>query len=355
MSATALDETRIEAFADQVTSDIGATLGTALVTIGDRLGLYRAMADAQPVSAAELAERTATYERYVREWLNQQAAGGYVTYDAATDRYTLPAEHAFVLADEQSPVALAGMFQSAAAVFTGRDHVAERFRSGEGLGWHEHHDDLFDGVGRSFGANYRAHLVEDWLPQLDGVVARLTAGGRVADVGCGHGISTVLMAQAFPAATFVGIDYHAASITAARERAVAAGVAERVRFEVARADDYTGEGFDLVAFFDALHDLGDPIGAAARAFRALRPDGTCMIVEPFAGDTIEDNLTPLGRVYYGYSTLVCTPGSLAQDGRAGLGTQAGEARLTEVLRAGGFTRVRRAAETPFNLVLEARP
>lgn len=355
MSATALDETRIETFVGQVTSDVGATLGTALVTIGDRLGFYRAMADAQPLRAAELAERTGTHARYVREWLNQQAAGGYVSYDAETDRYTLPAEHAFVLADEQSPLALAGLFQSAAAIFNGRDHVAERFRSGDGLGWHEHHDDLFPGVERMFGASYRTHLVADWLPRLDGVVERLTAGGRVADVGCGHGVATILMAQAFPASTFVGIDYHAASIAQARERAADAGVAERVRFEIARADDYAGEEFDLVAFFDALHDLGDPVGAAARARRALRPDGACLIVEPFAGDTIEENLTPLGRVFYGYSTLVCTPGSLSQEGRAGLGTQAGEARLTDVLNAGGFTRVRRATETPFNLVLEARP
>ncbi|MDW5597114.1 class I SAM-dependent methyltransferase [Conexibacter stalactiti] len=349
-----LDETRIEAFAGQIVTDVGATLGTALVTIGDRLGLYRAMADAQPVSAAELAARTSTHERYVREWLNAQAAGGYVTYDAECDRYVLPAEHAFVLADEQSPVALAGMFQSAAAAFEGRERVVERFRSGDGLGWHEHHHDLFDGTGRAFGANYRANLVAEWLPALDGVVERLTAGGYVADVGCGHGVATILMAQAFPASTFVGYDYHLASIEAARAAAAEAGVEDRVSFEVARADDYPGGGYDLIAFFDSLHDLGDPVGAAARASSALAPDGTCLIVEPFAGDSIAENLTPLGRSYYGFSTLVCTPGSLSQEGRAGLGTQAGERRLTEVLKAGGFTRVRRAAETPFNLVLEAK-
>jgi SAM-dependent methyltransferase len=313
------------------------------------------MADAQPVGAAELAGRTQTHERYVREWLNAQAAGGYVTYDPGSDRYTLPAEHAFVLADEQSPVALAGMFQSAAAAFEAREHVVERFRSGDGLGWHEHHHDLFDGTGRAFGANYRGHLVAEWLPALDGVVEKLTAGGYVADVGCGHGTSTILMAQAFPASTFVGFDYHVASVEAARAAAIEAGVEGRVSFEVARADDYPGGDYDLIAFFDALHDLGDPVGAAARARRALRPEGVCLIVEPYAGDTIEENLTPLGRSYYGFSTLVCTPGSLSQDGRAGLGTQAGPARLTEVLEAGGFTRVRRAAETPFNLVLEARP
>lgn len=349
-----LDETRIEAFAGQIVTDVGATLGTALVTIGDRLGLYRAMADAQPVGAAELAARTGTHERYVREWLNAQAAGGYVTYDAECDRYALPAEHAFVLADEQSPVALAGLLQAAAAAFEGREQVAERFVNGEGFGWHEHHHDLFDGIGRSFGASYRAHLVAEWLPALDGVVERLSAGGYVADVGCGHGVATILMAQAFPASTFVGFDYHRESIAAARVAAAAAGVEDRVSFEVARADDYPGGGYDLIAFFDALHDLGDPVGAAAHAAGALKPDGSCLIVEPFAGDTIADNLTPLGRSYYGFSTLVCTPGSLSQEGRAGLGTQAGPARLTDVLQDGGFTRVRRAAETPFNLVLEAK-
>jgi SAM-dependent methyltransferase len=353
--STTLDETRIEAFAGQIVDDVGAALGTALVTIGDRLGFYRAMADAQPVSAAELAARTGTHERYVREWLNAQAAGGYVTYIADSDRYVLPAEHAFVLADEESSVALAGMVQAAAAAFGGREHVVERFRSGDGLGWHEHHHDLFHGTGRAFGAKYRAQLVSEWLPALDGVVDRLTAGGRVADIGCGHGVSTILMAEAFPASTFVGFDYHVASIEAAREGAAAAGVDDRVGFEIARADDYPGDGYDLVAFFDSLHDLGDPVGAAARACRALGPDGVCLVVEPYAGDTIEQNLTPLGRAYYGFSALVCTPGSLSQDGRAGLGTQAGARRLTEVLKAGGFTRVRLATETPFNLVLEARP
>jgi SAM-dependent methyltransferase len=354
MSIT-IDEARVEEFLGQVATDVGAALNVALVTLGDRLGLYRAMGDGQPVHAEELAARTGTHDRYVREWLNAQAAGGYVAYDPATDRYTLPPEHAFVLADESSPLAKAGMFQAANAAIESREAVEQRFRTGDGLGWHEHHHDLFHGTERSFGSNYRSYLVSEWLPALDGVVDKLERGAKVADIGCGHGFSTILMAEAFPASSFVGYDYHAASIETARRRAVEAGVGERVRFEVAGADDYPGHGYDLIACFDSLHDLGDPVAAARRARAALADDGTWLIVEPFAGDRIEDNLNPVGRVYYGFSTLVCTPGSLSQPGRAGLGTQAGEARLREVIRAGGFGEVRRAAETPFNLVLEARP
>jgi SAM-dependent methyltransferase len=249
---------------------------------------------------------------------------------------------------------MAGIFQAATAVIDGRTRVAERFRTGEGVGWHEHHDGLFCGTERSFGANYRLHLVQEWLPALTGVVEKLERGASVADVGCGHGASTILMAQAFPASTFTGIDVHAASIATARNRAQDAGVADRVRFEVADATSYAGSGYDLIAFFDALHDLGDPVGAAQHARTALADDGSCVLVEPFAGDRIEDNLNPVGRMYYGFSTLVCTPGSLSQPGRAGLGTQAGETRLREVMLAGGFRSVRRAAETPLNLVLEAR-
>jgi SAM-dependent methyltransferase len=323
--------------------------------VGDRLGLYRAMADAQPVSAAELAARTSTHERYVREWLNTQAASGYVDYDPSSDRYTLPAEHAFVLADESSPVAMAGMIHAAGAVIDGRERVEKRFRTGGGVGWHEYHDGLFCGTERAFAANYRAQLVHAWLPALDGVVEKLEHGARVADIGCGHGASAILMAQAFPASTFDGFDTHAASIETARRRAVEAGVADRVRFTVAAGNDYPGEGYDLVCFFDALHDMGDPADAARHACKALAADGTALIVEPYAGDRIEDNLNPVGRFYYGMSTLVCTPGALSQPGGVALGTQAGEARLTEVLHAGGFTNVRRAAETPLNLILEARP
>jgi 2-polyprenyl-3-methyl-5-hydroxy-6-metoxy-1,4-benzoquinol methylase len=348
-----IDETKVEAFAGQIVTDVGAALGVALVTIGDRLGLYRAMADGQPVSAAELAARTGTQERYIREWLNAQAAGGYVTYEPTIDRYTLPAEHAFVLADESSPVALAGMFPSATASIQALDEVAERFVSGGGVGWHEHHHDLFHGTARAFGAKYRANLVAEWLPALDGVVEKLQGGAHVADIGCGHGESAIIIAEAFPNTTVVGYDSHPASIEAARERAREAGVDDRVRFEIATAGDIGGERYDLVAFFDSLHDMGDPVAAARRASAALAPGGSCMIVEPFANDRIEDNLNPVGRCYYAFSTLLCTPGALSQGGTA-LGTQAGEARLREVLLAGGFNEVRRAAETPFNLVLEAR-
>jgi SAM-dependent methyltransferase len=354
MAITNIDEQKLEAFIGHAATELGAALNTALVTLGDELGLYKAMADGQPVQPAELAARTGTRERYVREWLNAQAASGFVVYDAEAAAYVLPPEHALVLADESSPFLMTGSFLSANAAVAARGHLSQRFVDGEGLGWHEHHHDLWHGTERAFGVGYRAALVADWLPALDGVVAKLEAGALVADVGCGHGFATILMAQAFPASRFVGVDYHAGSIATARERAEQAGVADRVSFEVAGAADYAGEGYDLVTFFDALHDLGDPLAAARHAASVLAPGGTCMVVEPYAGDRVEDNLNPIGRLYYGFSTLVCTPGSLSQPGRAGLGTQAGEAALREVLQAGGFGAVRRAAETPLNLVLEAR-
>jgi 2-polyprenyl-3-methyl-5-hydroxy-6-metoxy-1,4-benzoquinol methylase len=349
-----LDEARIEAFAGQIAVEAGAAVNAALVTIGDKLGLYRAMADAQPVSAGELAGRTGTHERYVREWLNAQAAGGFVTYDPEEDRYTLPAEHAFVLADDTSPVAMAGIYDAVTAAIDVREKVAERFRTGEGLGWHEHNHGMFHGTERGFAALYRMNLLTEWLPAVDGLPEKLEAGAAVLDVGCGHGAATIMLAQAFPASTFTGVDYHEESIVIARRRAEEAGVADRVRFEVAGADDYAGGGYDVIAFFDALHDLGDPVAAARRARAALADDGILFIVEPFANDRIEDNLTPIGRYFYAISTLVCTPGSLSQPGRAALGTQAGEARLRDVLVTGGFGTVRRATESPFNMVLEAR-
>jgi SAM-dependent methyltransferase len=352
MAVTDIDEAKLEAFLGLAATEAGAALNVALVTLGDELGLYRAMADGQPVSPAELAARTGTLERYVREWLNLQAASGFVEYGEAG--YVLPPEHALVLADEASPFAMGGTFQSANAAVAARERVADRFREGDGVGWHEHHHGLWHGTERAFATAYRTYLVAEWLPALDGVVERLQDGGRVDDVGCGHGASTILLAQAFPSARFVGIDYHAGSIETARERAAEAGVADRVTFEVAGADAIPGEGYDLVAFFDSFHDLGDPLAAAQRAAAVLAPEGRCMLVEPFAGDRVEDNLNPIGRLYYGFSALVCTPGSLSQPGRAGLGTQAGEARLREVLQAGGFGAVRRAAETPLNIVLEAR-
>jgi SAM-dependent methyltransferase len=355
MSVTpAIDEARLEAFVGHLATEAGAALNAALVVIGDRLGLYRAMADGRPVTPAELADRTGTQERYIREWLNAQAASAYVTYDAANGTYALPAEHAFVLADESSPVAMAGIFQSAQAIVRDPHRIADRFRDGDGVGWHEHDHDLFHGVERTFAAAYRAHLVSDWLPAVDGAVEKLRAGGILADVGCGHGASAILIAQAFPQARIVGFDNHPESIATARERAAEAGVADRVHFEVARAADYPAGPYDVVAFFDALHDLGDPVGAAAHAWRSLAPDGKCMVVEPYAGDRVEDNLNPVGRLLYGFSTLVCTPGSLSQPGRAAIGTQAGEPKLREVLEAGGFRSVTRVAETPFNLVLQAR-
>jgi SAM-dependent methyltransferase len=352
MAITEIDEQKLETFIGHAATEVGAALNVALVTLGHELGLYRAMADGQPVTPKELADRTGTQERYVLEWLNVQAASGYVVYE--NDSYVLPPEHALVLADETSPFSMHGTFQSANAAVAIRERLVDRFTKGDGVGWHEHHHDLWHGTERAFATAYRTYLLAEWLPALDGVVAKLEAGALVADVGCGHGASTILLAEAFPASRFVGIDYHADSIAIARQRAAEAGVTDRVRFEVAGAAEFAGHGYDLVAFFDAFHDLGDPLAAARHAANALAPDGTVMLVEPFAGDTVEENLNPIGRLYYGFSTLVCTPGSLSQPGAAGLGTQAGEARIAEVLRTAGFGEVRRAAESPLNLVLEAR-
>jgi len=352
MAITDIDQDKLEAFIGLAATEAGAALNAALVTLGDELGLYRAMADGQPVTPAELAARTGTRERYVREWLNAQAASGFVVH--ADGAYTLPAEHALVLADETSPFLMTGTFQAANAALAARESVAEHFVDGEGLGWHEHHHDLWHGTERAFATSYRTHLLTEWLPALDGVVENLTTGAQVADIGCGHGASTILIAQAFPNSRFLGVDYHEGSIAIARRRAEQAGVADRVRFVVAGAHEYPGADYDLIAFFDAFHDLGDPLAAARHAAVKLAPAGTCLLVEPFAGDTVEENLTPVGRLYYGFSTLVCTPGSLSQPGRAALGTQAGQAVLADVLGTAGFTHVRRAAETPLNLVLEAK-
>jgi SAM-dependent methyltransferase len=321
--------------------------------IGDQLGLYKAMAGAGPITSAQLADRTSTAERYVREWLNAQAAGGYVTYDPATRSYTLPAEHALALADESSPFFVCGAFQGFTSLVRDEPKIREAFKSGAGVGWHEHSHDLFEGTERFFRTGYNTHLVGSWLPALDGVEGKLRGGARVADVGCGLGASTILMAKAYPKSEFIGFDYHAESIEAARGRAEDAGVTDRVRFEVAPASGFSGT-YDLVCMFDCLHDMGDPVGAARHVLGALEKDGTWLIVEPFANDNVEDNFNPVGRVYYGASTLVCTPASLSQEVGLGLGAQAGEARLRDVVTAGGFTRFRRATETPFNLVLEAR-
>ncbi len=350
-----LDETRVEAFIERIVDEVGAAVNVPLTILGMRLGLYAAMGDVQPVTPAELAARTDTHERYVREWLAAQAAGGYVVYDPDAETYRLPPEHIGVLADESSPLYMGGMFQTASATVHAQDQMEERFRSGDGLGWHEHHHDLFHGTDAVFGVAYRTYLVQEWIPALDGVEAKLRAGARVADIGCGYGTATIVLAQAYPQSTFVGFDYHVESIERARANAAAAGVEDRVRFEIASATDFRGSGYDLIASFDSLHDLGDPAACARQVRSALADDGTWLIVEPSAGDRVEENLHPLGRLQYAFSNLVCMPGSLSQPGRAALGTAAGEARLSEAIRAGGFTHVRRASETLLNMVLEAKP
>jgi SAM-dependent methyltransferase len=350
-----VDPDKVMQFVFRAVDEVGATLNAALVVMGDKLGYYRILAAEGATTAAELAERSGTAEPYAREWLNAQAAGSYVTYDSGTGRYTLPPEHAVALTVEDSPAFLPGFFQIALGTVTGSAAILDAARSGSGVGWHEHNTDVHLGCERFFRPSYNASLVSSWLPALDGVVAKLEAGAHVADVGCGHGASTILMAQAFPASTFVGSDYHAESVDVARERARAAGLDDRVQFEVAPAREFSGSGFDLVTMFDCLHDMGDPVGAAKHVRRALAKDGTWMVVEPMAGDHVEDNLNPVGRAYYGFSTLLCTPSSLSQDVGLALGTQAGQARLHDVATAGGFTRFARVAQTPFNQVLEVRP
>jgi SAM-dependent methyltransferase len=352
---TEIDMEKLMGFVFRAVDEVGATLNTALVVMGDRLGLYRALAGAGPLTPAELAQRTGTAERYVREWLNAQAAGAYVDYDPDSGRYTLPAEYAIALTDESSPAYLPGFFQTAFGSVLDSPRITEAAKTSKGVGWHEHNQDVFDGVERFFRAGYNAHLVAEWLPALDTVVGKLERGATVADVGCGHGASTILMAQAFPASTFVGSDYHEGSITTARQRAAQAGVSDRVRFEVAPASSYSGTGYDLVTMFDCLHDMGDPVGAARHVRQSLAADGTWMIVEPIAGDRVEDNINPVGRAYYGFSTLLCTPASLSQEVGLALGAQAGEARIRDVVTQAGLTRFRRASETPFNAVFEARP
>ena len=350
----ALDQDKLNAFLGHVVGDMGAAMSAVLVVIGDKLGLYKAMAGAGPLTSGELAKRTGTHERYVREWLSAQAAGGYVTYDPAGARFTLPAEQAFALANEGSPAFVPGFFHVIEAAVKAEERMTANFRSGEGMPWGEHASCLFEGTERFFRPGYIANLTHAWLPALEGVEAKLKLGAKVADVGCGLGASTILMAQAFPASRFHGFDMHAGSIDLARRRAEAAGVGEHVTFEVASATSYPGNGYDLVAHFDCLHDMGDPNAAARYVRKTLAADGTWMVVEPFAGDKLEDNLHPLGRVFYAASTMLCVPNSMAGEGVA-LGAQAGEDRLRRVALEGGFTRFRRAAETPFNLVLEARP
>jgi 2-polyprenyl-3-methyl-5-hydroxy-6-metoxy-1,4-benzoquinol methylase len=353
--AVQIDMDKLMQFVFRAVDEVGATLNTALVVMGDKLGLYRALAEAGPLSPGGLAERTGTAERYVREWLNAQAAGGFVAYDPDSGRYTLPPEQAVALTDPDSPAYLPGFFQIALGSVLDSPKIAEAVRSGVGVGWHEHVHDVHEGCERFFRPGYNANLTSGWLPALDGVVAKLERGALVADVGCGYGASTILMAQAFPNSTFAGSDYHDGSIETARRQAREAGVTGRVSFETAPAAAYGGTGYDLVTMFDCLHDMGDPAGAARHVRGTLKPDGTWMIVEPHAGDRVEENFSPVGRAYYAFSTLLCTPASLSQDVGLALGAQAGEARIRDVVTAGGFTRFRRVAETPFNLVFEARP
>jgi SAM-dependent methyltransferase len=347
-----MDETRMTEFVDRAVSDVGALLGGAMVVIGDKLGLYRAMAGAGSVTPGELAARTGTAERYVREWLSAQAARGYLTYDGHGG-FVLPDEHAVPLTDETSAACVIGAFEIALGSVYATDTIAELFRTGAGFPWGAHHEHVLGGCERFFRPGYLTNLATAWIPALEGVEAKLVAGARVADVGCGHGASTILLADAYPASTIVGFDAHDGSIDAARKRAADAGLADRAHFEVAPATGYAGV-FDLICFFDCLHDMGDPAGACAHALAHLAPGGTLMLIEPFANDDLADNLNPVGAAYYAFSTLLCTPSSLAQDVGAALGAQAGEARLSEIVLGAGFGTLRRVAETPFNIVLEAK-
>ncbi|MBN9461604.1 MAG: methyltransferase domain-containing protein [Burkholderiales bacterium] len=350
-----LNEERLNAFVGKMLDDIGAAMNASLLVVGDRLGLYKALAEGGSMTSAELAATTGTAERYVREWLAAQAASGYVAYDTASGKFTMQPEQAAVFADEDSPVFLAAVGDLVAATLRDEPRITEAFRTGRGVGWDKRNECLFCGTARFFRTSYKHHLVQEWLPALDGVVGKLERGATVADIGCGHGVSTLLMAEAFPASRFFGFDYHQGSIEDARKAAAAAGLSGRATFEVRAAKAVPAHGYDLVCFFDCLHDMGDPVGALRHVLGTMAPDGTCMLVEPFAGDRLEDNLNPVGRIYYAASTMICTPASLDQEVGLALGAQAGEARLARVAEEAGFTRFRRATETPFNLILEARP
>ncbi|MHB1020874.1 MAG: class I SAM-dependent methyltransferase [Acidobacteriaceae bacterium] len=350
----AIDPDKLNALLGQAVQDMGAALQAPLVLIGDKLGLYRAMADGTHLTPAALANRTGTSEHYLREWLNANAAGHLVEYDAENDTYFMTPEEALALASDDTPVHLPGFYYMLASLIKDEEKLEEIYRTGKGMGWHEHEKDLFEGTERFFRPTYLASLVSSWIPALDGVEEKLKAGARVADVGCGHGASTLLMAKSYPASQFFGFDYHVPSIEKARAKAEAAGVADRVKFEVASAKAFPGKGYDLVAFFDCLHDMGDPAGAARHVRQSLASDGTWMIVEPFANDSTAANLTPIGRIFYSASATVCVPCSLSQEVGLGLGAQAGPARIEKVVRSGGFNHFRKAAETPFNMVFEAR-
>jgi len=349
-----IDPAKLDAFMGGFVRDLGAVMHAATIVVGDKLGLYKALADG-PMTAEQLAAKTETDARYVREWLSAQAASGYVDYDPAGDRFSLTDEQAFALTVEGGPAFIPGAFEIAVAQFKAIPKMVGAFRTGLGFGWHEHDSALFNGTERFFRPGYAANLVSQWIPAFDGLHERLAAGAKVADVGCGHGASTLIMAQAYPRSSFIGYDYHEPSVRHATEAAASAGLADRMRFEVANAKTYPGRGFDLVAMFDCLHDMGDPVGAATHVRETLATDGRWMIVEPFANDRLEDNLNPVGRIFYSASSFICTPASRAQEVGLALGAQAGEARVRDVVTRGGFSRFRRATQTPFNLIYEARP
>lgn len=353
-STPQLDEAKLHEFMLKAVGDIGAAMHAVLVILGDRLGLYKAMSDCKPVTSAELASRTNTSERYVREWLNANAASGYLTYNPATKTYALTPEQSLTLTKEDGPAFLPGAFQVISACFSDQGKIEDAFKTGKGIGWHEHHHDLFRGTERFFRPNYIANLVSSWIPSLTGVEQKLRNGARVADIGCGLGASTILMAKAYPKSEFYGFDYHDGSIAMAREAAKREGVDGRVHFEVASAKNFPGKDYDFVAFFDCLHDMGDPKGAAAYVHSTMKKDGTWMIVEPFAEDATEANLNPIGRVFYSASTMLCVPASMSQEVGAALGAQAGEKLIGEVVTSGGFKNFHRATQTPFNLVFEAQ-
>jgi SAM-dependent methyltransferase len=345
---------KLNSFIGRMLGDVGAAMNASLMLIGDKLGLYKTLAEKGPMKSSELAQATGTAERYVREWLAAQAASGYVEYDAASGKFSMQPEQALALADEDSPVFMGAVGNLVAATFLDEPKISEAFKTGKGVGWNRRSECLFCGTARFFRTGYKHHLVQEWLPALDGVVEKLKRGAKVADVGCGHGVSTRLMAEAFPNSRFFGYDYHPGSIEAARQAAKDAGLGDRLRFDVHSAKTYPAEGYDLVCFFDCLHDMGDPVGSMKHVRETMAADGTCMLVEPFANDRLEDNLNPVGRIYYAASTVICTPASLDQEVGMALGAQAGEARLRDVANKGGLTRFRRATETPFNLILEAR-
>jgi 2-polyprenyl-3-methyl-5-hydroxy-6-metoxy-1,4-benzoquinol methylase len=350
-----MDETKLNAFIGKVLGDLGGGFSVPMVRMGDKLGLYKALKEHGPMTAGELAAKTKVAERYAREWLSHQAASGYLEYEPATGKFTLPAEQAMVFADSDSPVYLQGAFDLAVAMMENQPKVETAFRSGKGVGWGDQAPCLFCTVGRFFRPGYHNNLAASWLPALEGVAAKLERGAQVADVGCGHGFSTIIMAKAFPRSTFIGYDFHPASVEQARVHAEQHGASANAKFEVAMASDFPGKDLDLVTFFDCLHDMGDPVGAARHVRQTLKPDGSWMIVEPAAGDRLEDNLNPVSRMYYAGSTMICIPTSLDQPVGAAFGAQAGFAKLSSAITQGGFGKVRKATETPFNMVLEARP